>query len=178
MKKPLCIVAALALLATSTAWAGVGKGDIEAGLNVSLDHTKTSVDVNGTTFESTSDSGLIGGSVGYFFTDMLEGKLAVTGTVASSGGNKTTSGTVNPGVDLVFLGNRGKVAPFFGASYGKSFGDTVGPVDSDFFEGHGGIKFFIKEKASIEVKLARFEPTDSQADNAHTSLSVGLNVYF
>ena len=175
--------AALAVLAVlmapaPAALAGVGKGDVEAGLNISLMHQKTSVDTSVGTFESTSDNGNIGGNVGYFFTDMIEGKLAATGQVTSSGGNKTTTGTINPGVDFVFLGNKGKVAPFAGASYAKSFGDTVGAVDSDFYEGHLGVKFFIREKASLEAKLARYEAAKSRADSSHTELAVGLNVYF
>ena len=179
MSKSLCTaVMAIALFAAPAAYAGVGKGDLEAGLNISLIHTKTSIDANGTTFDSTSDSGVIGGNIGFFFTDMLEGKLALTGIVSSSGSTKTTGGTVNPGVDLVFLGTKGKVAPFVGASYAKSWGDTVGPVDTDYYDGHAGVKFFIKEKASLEVKLARYEATDSKATGSHTDLSVGLNVYF
>jgi hypothetical protein len=179
MNKTMCTcVAALALLATPAAFAGVGAGDVEAGLNVSLVHTKTSIDTGAGTFDSTSDNGTIGGNVGYFITDMLEFKLAATGTVTSSAGTKTTTGTINPGLDVVFLGTKGKVAPFIGASYAKSWGDTAGPVDTDYYDGHAGVKFFIKEKASLEVKLARYEATEDAAMTGHTDLSVGLNVYF
>lgn len=180
MSKTMCTcVAALALLAAPAAFAGVGAGDIEAGMNISLSHTKTTTDTPAGSTDSTSDSGNIGANVGYFITDMLEFKLAATGTVTSSGGSKTTTGTVNPGLDVVFLGKKGKVAPFVGASYAKAFGDTPpGGVDSDFYEGHAGVKFFIKEDASLEVKLARYEPTDDLSTMAHTELAVGLNVYF
>jgi hypothetical protein len=159
----------LVLAAAPAAFAGVGAGDVEAGVSVSVSHTSNTS--SGTT--TTSDSGNVGGNVGYFFTDMIEGKLAVTGTVTTA----TTSGTVNPGADFVFLA-RGRVAPFVGASYALSWGDTVGPVDSDFIEGHAGVKFFIRARAALEAKLARYEPTDSAAKSAHTVLSVGINVYF
>lgn len=179
MNKPWCIaIAALAMAGAPPAFAGVGAGDIEAGLNVSLSHTKTSIDTSVGTVDSTSDSGNIGGNIGFFFTDMLEGKFAASGTQSSSGGTKSTYGTINPGLDLVFLGKRGKVAPFVGASYALRWGDSLGPTDSDFYEGHAGVKFFIKEKASLEVKLARYEATDSLATSSHTELAVGLNVYF
>lgn len=163
------------LLAAPLAQAGVGQGDMEAGISVSVSNTETTPDVGRTT---KSDTGFIGGSFGYFFTDIFQAKVAVSAIISSGGGGgKTTFGIFSPGIDAVFLGTK-KVAPFVGASYGLSFGDKLGPVDSDFYEGHAGVKFFIKERASLEAKLTKYEPTDSAARNGRLEFSVGLNIYF
>lgn len=161
------------LLSAPMAQAGVGKGDLEAGVNVSITNTETTV--SGTSTES--DTGVVGGSIGYFFTDIFEAKAAISAIISSSGGTKTTYGIFSPGLDAVFLGTK-KVAPFVGASYGLAFGDQLGPVDSDYFEGHAGVKFFIKERASLEAKLTKYEPTDSAATSGRLELAVGLNLYF
>lgn len=149
------------LLAAPLAQAGVAAGDLEAGASVSLTSTKT------------TDSGFIGGSIGYFFTDILQAKAAVSAIVTDT----ATFGIFSPGLDAVFFGSR-KVAPFVGASYGLSFGDDFTPgVSTDYYEGHGGVKFFIKERASLEAKLTKFEATESAA-SGRLELSLGLNIYF
>jgi hypothetical protein len=179
MKKAHIAAAALLALGTAPAgYAGVGAGDLEAGVGISLIHSETTIDTPTGSSDSESDTGIIGGNVGYFFTDIFEAKLAISGIVSSAGGTKTTQGSVNPGVDAVFLATRGTVAPFVGVSYGLAFGDTVGGVDSDYYEGHGGVKIFIRERTSLEIKLSRFEAVDSAAQTSHTDLGVGLNVYF
>lgn len=172
------------------AYAGVGQGDFEAGISLSYSQYKTSIDQDngfgGTcTTDTTVKSGSFGGNGGYFVTDMIEAKVAFTATRTGSetdGCGTSTStpsstlGVLSPGADFVFLGRRGKVSPFAGAAYGWSFGDTLG-VDTDYVDVHAGAKFFISERASIEVKLTRFEPTDSAGDG-RTELAAGINVYF
>lgn len=169
------------LLAAPLAQAGVGKGDLEAGVSLSIANTKITPDA-GASFET--DTGYIGGNIGYFFTDIFEAKAALSAVISSftdpSTGTttKTTTGIFAPGVDAVFLGSR-KVAPFVGVGYGLSFGDKpAGSPDSDFYEGHAGLKFFIKERASLEAKVTKFEPTDSAAKTGRLEIAVGLNIYF
>src|SRR5690349_21464747 len=110
MNKPWIAVSTLVLLASPGAYAaGVGEGDFEAGLSVTL--SSTEVDVGGTTTDS--DFGLISLSGGMFFTDRLEAKVGLTGTVVSSAGSSSTFGTLTPGVDYMFT-NGGSVVPFVG----------------------------------------------------------------
>lgn len=191
-KSWLALAACAALAAPAGAIAGVGAGDFEAGVSISLSEEETSVDSDdgfgGTcTTDTTITSGSVGANVGYFITDIIELKGAATavrsgtesGGTCGGGGTSTpttTLGVLSPGVDFVFLGTSGKVAPFVGGAYGLTFGDTAG-VDTDYFDVHGGAKFFISERATIELKLTRFEPTDSAA-GGRTELAAGLNVYF
>jgi len=166
MSKPWIAVSAALLLAAPGAHAGVGQGDIEAGASISL--TNSEQTVAGTTTKS--DFGTVNVSGGYFFSDMIEFKLALNMSVSTD----ITTGTINPGADFVFAGD-GTLVPFAGASYGLAVGYLD---DTDFLEFHGGIKYFFRENTSLEVKLARFEPMDSDFDVGHTDLSAGFNVYF
>lgn len=182
--------ALLALALAPAAHAGVGQGDFEAGVSIAYSQDKLSVSqdngLGGTcTVDTTTKSGSFGGNGGYFITDIIEAKVAFTatrsGTDTSGCGTSTsfdnTFGVISPGADFVFLGKSGKVAPFAGAAYGFSFGDSFGGVSTDYVDVHAGAKFFISERASIELKLSRFEPTDSAADG-RTELAAGINVYF
>lgn len=163
------------LLAAPMSQAGVGAGDLEAGISISIANTETSVSGSPST---KSDIGFLGGNIGYFFTDIFEAKASVSAVMSSSGGTKTTSGIFSPGLDAVFFGSK-TVAPFVGVGYGLSFGDKpAGSPDSDFYEGHAGLKFFIKERASLEAKVTKYEPTDSAARTGRFELAVGINIYF
>lgn len=156
------------LLAAPGAQAGVGQGDVEIGASISLTSQETEVDGAAPT---KSDSGTVSVSGGYFYTDMIEFKLALNMIVATG----ITAGTINPGADFLFGSKGSNVVPFAGASYGLAVGDLT---DTDFLEFHGGFKYFFRERASIEVKLARFEPMDSAFDVGHTDLTAGFNIYF
>lgn len=167
MKTVWMAASAALLLAAPVAQAGVGQGDIEAGVSISL--TSTETEAAGTTTKS--DSGLISVSGGYFYSDMIEFKLALIMSVTTD----TTTGSINPGADFLFAQPGQPMVPFAGASYGLAVGDIT---DTDFLEVHGGIKYFFRERASVEARLARFEPTDSAVDAGHTDLTVGVNFYF
>lgn len=182
--------ALLTLALAPSAHAGVGQGDFEAGLNLAYSQTKTSVSQDfgfgSCTMDTTTKMGSFGGNGGYFVTDMIEAKAAFTATRAGSdtsgcGAPSTSStstfGVFSPGADFVFLGRTGKAAPFVGAAYGFSFGDSYGGTSTDYVDIHGGAKFFLRERSSLELKLTRFEPTDSAA-KGRTELSLGINVYF
>jgi hypothetical protein len=163
--------------------AGIGKGDFEAGVSISVSETTTTIDSGFGECETTVETGTIGGTVGYFITDIIELKAAATATqfgTETCGGvgdiPSSTLGVFSPGADFVFLARDGGVAPFVGAAYGLSFGDTLG-IDTDYLDVHGGAKFFIAERATLELKLTRFEPTESDA-SGRTELAAGINVYF
>jgi hypothetical protein len=158
------------LLAAPGAQAGVGQGDVEIGASISLTSQERELDTGFGTSTTKSDSGNVSLSGGYFYTDMIEFKLALNMSVSTD----VTTGSINPGADFLFAGGSDLV-PFAGASYGLAVGDIT---DTDFLEFHGGFKYFFRERASFEVKLARFEAMDSDVEAGHTDLSAGLNFYF
>jgi len=165
MNKPWIAVSALVLLASPGAYAaGVGEGDFEAGLSVSL--TSTETDSAGTTTDS--DSGQIEVSGGMFFSDQLEAKVALSASVTTD----ATFGTLKPGVDYLFTGTS-SVVPFAGGAYALGMFDT----ETDYLDVHGGIKYFFRERTSVEARLSYQMATDSGFDDV-TDLFVGLNVYF
>jgi hypothetical protein len=168
MKRAWTAACAALLLAAPAAQAGVGQGDIEAGVSISL----TSTEIEPETGPSTkSDSGTVNLSGGYFFSDMIQFKLGLNMTVTTD----ATFGSINPGADFLFSQGDSPMVPYVGASYGLAVGDLT---ETDFLEFHGGIKYFFRENASFELELSRSEPMDSDVDAGHTDLSVGVNVYF
>ena len=168
MNKPWIAVSAAMLLASPGAWAagGVGEGDFEAGLSVSL--ASTEMEFAGTTVDS--DVGLIEVSGGKFFTDQLEAKVGLSSVATTD----TTTGTLKLGADYLFTGpSATEIVPFVGGAFGLGMFDT----ETDYLDIHGGIKYFFRERTSIEAKLSFLSPTDSAYDSA-TDLTVGINIYF
>lgn len=168
MSKSWWAASAALLLAAPTAQAGVGQGDIEVGVSVSLAYTEIEFEGGGT---QDQDSGSLSASGGYFFSDMIEFKGALTYVLSGD----TAGGSINPGVDFFFPTTDSKVVPFAGASYGLALGDFD---QSDFLEVHGGVKYFFRERTSVEARLSRSEPVDSDFDVGHTDLFAGINVYY
>ena len=125
MKRAWIAACAAGLLAAPLAHAGVGQGDIEVGVSVSLVYTEIEFE-DGTTTDQ--DSGIISASGGYFLNDMVELKGALSLVVTSD----ATTGSINPGVDFLFP-TASALVPFAGASYGLAVGDFT---DTDFFEVH------------------------------------------
>jgi len=169
MNKPWIAVSAAVLLASPGVYAaGVGEGDFEAGISVSL--TKTEVDFGGATPDQDQDFGLIELSGGRFFTDQLEAKAGLSATTTAT----DTFGTLRLGADYLFTNKTpGDVVPFAGAGFALGLFDT----ETDYLDLHGGIKYFFRERTSLEARLGFQSPTDSAYD-AITELFVGLNVYF
>jgi hypothetical protein len=167
MNKPWIAASAALLLASPGAYAaGVGEGDIEAGISVSL--ASTEIEYAGTTTDS--DVGLIEVSGGMFFTDQLEAKVGLSAVMTTD----SDAGTLKLGADYLFTGpNATEVVPFAGAAFGLGMFDT----ETDYLDLHGGIKYFFRERTSIEAKLSFLSPTDSAYDSA-TDLTVGINIYF
>src|SRR5690349_1991062 len=110
MNKPWIAAAAALLLAAPSAYADVGKGDIEAGISVSLTSTEIETETLGTI---DSDNGTVEFGGGYFVTDNLEAKLALSMDISTD----ATYGEVKPGADFLF-GTRGSddftFVPFVG----------------------------------------------------------------
>ena len=166
MHKPwIALTAALLLTSPGAYAAGVGKGDFEAGLSISLNTTETDSEVIGTT---ETDSGIIELSGGYFFSDQLQFKLALSEVVSTD----FTYGTLKPGADWLFVTGRTFV-PFAGGAFALGLQDNP----TDYLEVHGGVKYFFRENTSVEAKLSYLSPTDS-AFGAITDLTVGVNIYF
>lgn len=169
-RRPWIAAAAAALLAASPVWADVGQGDIEAGVTVSLTSSEQEIDTGAGTQTTKTDYGIVNLSGAYFYTDNLQIKVALSLFVSTD----FTAGTLNPGADYLFaVGRTGNVVPFAGASFGLGVADS----ETDYLEGHGGVKYFFRENASVEASLGYSMPTDSAYD-ATTDLAVGLNVYF
>ena len=166
MNKPWIAVSAAVLLASPGAYAsGIGEGDFEAGLSLTL--TSTSIEIDGVE-QPDSDSGQIEVSGGMFFTDQLEAKVALSASVSSA----YTAGTLKPGVDYFFT-TGGDVVPFAGGAYALGMFDT----ETDYIDAHGGVKYFFRERTSVEARLSYQMATDSLYDDV-VDLFVGLNVYF
>lgn len=172
MSKAQWIAALVIASVAPSLQAGVGQGDFEAGLNIAITKTEITISTGAGDVTTKSDSGTVSVAFGYFVLDFLELKGAASSTITDD----LTYGVLSPGADFVFLGRR-SVAPFVGLAYGLSFGDATGPVESDFVDLHGGLKFFLGERSSLEIKLTRLEPLDS-AVSARTELAAGLNFYF
>ena len=167
MNKPWIAVSAAVLLASPGAYAaGVGEGDFEAGISVSL--AMTEIEFAGTTQDS--DFGIIELSGGRFFTDQLEAKVGLSATTTAD----VTFGTLRLGADYLFSNKTpGDVVPFAGAGFALGMFDT----ETDYLDLHGGVKYFFRERTSLEARLGFQSPTDSASDSI-TELLVGLNVYF
>lgn len=188
MKKPgTAFVAAAFLVAAPGAWAGVGAGDLEAGISISLSESDATSEnpSTGGDCTTTTTSGSIGGAFGWFVTDIVELKASATAIRTGSENDcnpsadlpAQTYGIVSAGADFVFGATDGGVAPFVGAAYGQSVGDSLGGIDTDYYDAHGGLKFFLGERSALELKLTRFEPTED-AGSSRTELALGINVYF
>jgi hypothetical protein len=170
MNKPWIAVSAAVLLASPGAYAagagGIGEGDMEAGISVSL--ASTELDFAGS--KTDSDVGIIEIAGGKFFTDQLEAKVGLSAVMTTD----SDAGTLKLGADYLFTGpSATEIVPFVGGAFGLGMFDT----ETDFLDVHGGIKYFFRERTSIEAKLSFLSPTDSAYDSA-TDLTVGINIYF
>lgn len=166
MNKPWIAVSAVALLASPGAYAasGVGEGDFEAGVSV----TMVTVAIESDSGDFDADAGIVQLSGGKFFTDQLEAKAALSAILSPD----DTLGTLLLGADYLF--NSGSnVVPFAGAAFGLGVFDT----ETDYLDVHGGVKYFFRERVSLEGKLSFLSPTDSAYDSA-IDLFAGLNFYF
>lgn len=131
----------------------IGKGDSEFGIFA-----------NYTTYDDTDTNFfLLGASFGQFLSDTLE--LKVTPTISLTEGGGSTSFNFSPFFSLEKLfrgaGNRNPVVPYIGGGIGLSFGYSDCNTCTDittmygaFIAPVGGVKFFLSERASLELALS------------------------
>ncbi|MGJ8669164.1 MAG: hypothetical protein ACSHXK_06720 [Oceanococcus sp.] len=155
------MVFSLLLAVVPMSHAAIERGDIELGVNLSVN----SPDASGA-----DDSLYVSANFGINVLSQLQVKVA--GLVIESGG--TTIGSVGAGADYQL--NFGQAAvPFAGLSYQANVGD----IDlTDFIDLHIGLKQFVGERMSIQYQLQKLEPVDDEFDIGSTIFSIGLNVYF
>lgn len=161
--KKLGVVAGAALMALSMgAQAGVKAGDLEIGVSGDLTSTEGSDSLN------------LSGSVGYFFTDNWQGKLAASLDVSDSAAGDSESVFIYTGADYNWaIADNKDLVPFAGG--GVAF--LTGDASAEFFDIHVGIKNFLSERTSLQTQLLFLSPFESGGDGV-TQLQVGLNFYF
>lgn len=131
----------------------IGKGDMEFGIFA-----------NYTTYDDVdSDFFLLGASVGQFITDSLA--MKVTPVISLTEGGGSTSFNFSPFFSLEKLfrgaGNRNPVVPYIGGGIGLTLGysDCNTCINTTTMYGLfvapvGGVKFFLSERASLELALS------------------------
>lgn len=125
------IVIAVLCLVPAVARAQAAKGPFEFELGGS--------GANGTNFNGFTAAG--DGSVGYFFTDVLEGTVRQSIAYSDTGGVGWDAST-RVGIDLNFpLGDQGQIVPFIGGNLGYDYGHPF----HDTWEAapEGGLKLFV-----------------------------------
>ncbi len=160
----LCLVFPAATFAQ-----GFTQGDKEVLLNGS--------GVSSQDFDSTIFS--INGSLGYFFTNHIEGAvrqgLAIT-SVEDSG--STWMGSTRGAVDYHF--DLGRIWPFVGGSIGGTYGDD--DVSDSWQAGiEGGVKFFVNTTTFLDGMIGYdwfFNDDDTSFDDGSWVYTVGIGFKF
>ncbi len=131
------------------------EGDYEIRLD---GFAQTDVNVNGTDIR-------VGGTLGYFFSDQLEGGVRQTLGFNDLGGSNTNGSTALFG-NYHFGDPGGELQPFIGASLGYNYGDAV--TDTFFAGPEGGVKYFIEDNWFIfgQVEYQFFFEDGDEADEA------------
>lgn len=117
---------------------------------------------NYTTYDDVdSDFFLLGASVGRFLTDSLE--LKITPIISYTKGNGNSSFNFSPffSLEKLFRGanNSNPVVPYVGGGIGLSVGYSDSATTSSstvgiFVAPTGGVKFFLSDRASLELALS------------------------
>ena len=175
------VLLAAPFLFAAPAYAQIKAGDNEIGV----------FGILGSDNEAETTSLTIGGNFGHFFTDMLEVKGSFTmSSTSDADGYGDALMFFGGGADLAFGGAENKFVPYVGgllnmtlltsstATYDASgVGVTV--------DIHGGIKFFMTERAAIDLQLRQIGGTITVSDGTYevdqdinrTEFIVGINVY-
>jgi outer membrane protein W len=107
------------------------------------------------------------GSLGYFFTDQLEGGIRQTLSYNDIGGSTYNGGT-GFFVNYHFGQTGDRLQPFIGASLGYNYGDTT--TDTFFAGPEGGVKYFVGDNSDWfvfgQVEYQFFFEDSSGADDA------------
>ena len=154
MRRYVFVLLAAALLAVPTAtFAGFQTGDYELTLNGS--------GAGDNNFDNNFFS--LQGSLGYFFSEVMEGLVRQEASFASSEDDSSWSGSTSFGADLHF--DLQTFVPFVGASLGYVYGEGVD--DTWFASPEGGVKLFVNATTFIQglVQYQWFFNSASQAGN-------------
>jgi outer membrane protein W len=146
---------AACLAAASTASAQFSEGDFEFRLD---GQAQTDVELDGTDLNFT-------GSIGYLFTDQLEGGIR-QGLGYTDINASTTVGSTAAFVNYHFGQPDAKLQPFIGASLGYNYGDGISDT---FFAGpEGGVKYFVSGEWFVfgQIEYQFFFEDGESADDA------------
>jgi len=187
----LFIISAIILGAIAPVWAVESlKGRGSLGAAVSIGHDSFSSD--GETLQET-DSGMVMGSLGYFFTDHFEINYAPMITYRETTSNwsdeeeKSDSTMYSHLLNLKynFYGKGWKLIPYLGIQGGFAGFTSDDRSDSAFsYGGMGGAKVFVSEDVSINLELNHIitqypgEDNEPDSDFASTTFLLGLTFYF
>jgi opacity protein-like surface antigen len=169
-KKVLVLAAVMLLAIAGTSYAGTEAGMMELGLQGSYNQTK----INGDDFKFYL--GFF--NFGYFFTPQIE--LGVMGLLGGNldGDTQTIYGGY---ADLRYNFSYNKaqtVVPYLGIQAGVA-GTSNGTSESAFAYGAaGGIKFFVTERASLNLGVNWTHMKVSDTDIDTFTGTVGLSFYF
>jgi len=104
---------------------------------------------NGSRFNGVSAG--VNGSIGYFFSDVLEVGLR-QGLTYTDIGPKTLNGSTRVALDLHFpLGDQAAIVPFIGANGGFIYGDSVN--DTWIVSPEAGLKWFVNNTTFIFAQV-------------------------
>ena len=141
--------------------------------------------------EADTSSVTIGANVGRFFTDNLEvkGSFAITG-ISDADSNGTTIMFFGGGADLALGGAENKFVPYIGGLLNLTLLTYSDPTTDASGVGftldvHGGMKFFMTERAALDFQLRQVSGTVTVTDGTYeadvdinrTEFVVGVNVY-
>ncbi|HEX8911685.1 MAG TPA: outer membrane beta-barrel protein [Humisphaera sp.] len=124
-------------------------------------------------------SGNVNASIGYYFTDTLEGSVRqtvqYTDIGSTGGGGAAWNGSTRLALDLHFpLGDRRRIVPFIGANIGYVYGESV----NDTWEAapEAGVKVYLDDRTFVFVQ-AEYQFFFDQNSDASSAFSDGSFVY-
>lgn len=175
------LLLAAPILFTAPAHAQIKAGDTEVGIFgfISSDN------------EAETSTVTIGANAGKFFTDNLEakGSFSITG-FSDADSNGATIMFFGGGADLALGGAENKLVPYIGGLLNLTLLAITTPTTDASGVGltldvHGGIKFFMTERAAVDMQLRQISGTVTVSDGTYeadqdinrTEFVVGINVY-
>lgn len=181
MKKTFVFIG-LALLivgVSSSAFAGVQKGDREMSINGNLTNSE-SFDASGNSYEDTNF--MLGGTFGCFLSDASEIGVSSIGVVSSGDSSDFALITTN-GFYKHHFNTEGDFVPYIGLQAGISHAEAGNySSDSASFGGMIGVKQFLTETTSAyleyNVNVTKFDYDGTKIDSTQKALLFGLAYYF
>jgi hypothetical protein len=175
------LLLAAPFLFSAPAYAQIKAGDTEIGVFgiISSDN------------EAESSTTTIGGTFGHFMTDNLEvkGSMSLTG-ISDAADNGATFMLLGGGADLALGGAENKFVPYVGGLLNLTLvtltTDTLDATGAGMtLDLHVGCKFFMTERAAVDLQLRQISGTVTLTDGAYeedmdinrTEFLVGINVY-